>query len=53
MEGWVGLGTTTASKQSAQDTWRLSQLLATQAVTPHWSAGERRTYDLFGRKLRR
>jgi len=36
MEGWVGLGTTTVSKQSAQDRyWQLSQLLAVQTVTPH------------------
>jgi len=38
MKGWVGLGTTTVIKQSAQDhMWRKSQLLVVQTVTPHWA----------------
>jgi len=40
MEGWVGLSTTTVSKESARTaTWRMSQLLAGQTVTLHWVSG--------------
>jgi len=42
MEGWVGLGATTVSKQFDKTaTWQLSQLLAAQVVTPHWATGTR------------
>jgi len=40
MEGWVGLGTTTVSKQSAQDRYvmDITALLAIHTVTPHWAS---------------
>jgi len=40
MEGWVGLGTTTVSKQSVQDRYVTNiAMLAVQTVTPHWTSG--------------
>jgi len=46
MGGWDGLGTTDVSKQSKTATWRLSQLLAAQAVTPHWKTGSQGSVEL-------
>jgi len=48
MEGCVGLGTTTASKQSAQGRYvtAITVLLAAQAFMPHWATGAQGSVEL-------
>jgi len=55
VEGWIGLCTTIVSKESAQDpTWRLSQLLAVQTVTPQRPTGASNAWPLaLGHERRR
>jgi len=57
MEGWVGLGTTTVSKQSAQNRY-VTAITAVScwsryASQDNWSTGDRGTHDLSGCKPRR
>jgi len=56
MEDWNGLGTTTASKQSAQDRYVTAITVVScscrHASLGNWSTGERRTHDHSGCKPR-
>jgi len=47
MEGWVGLSTTTVSKQSVQDRYvKAINVLAAQVVTHHWTTGAQGCVEL-------
>jgi len=51
MEGWVGLGTTTVSKQSVQDCYMTAVSCSSRnASLGNWSTGEHRTHKLSGRR---